>query len=127
MPQFLTPGWLEAMSAAAGGAAVPVIEPTIVVQQVVIDAEGAEVTWWLALGGGIIVLRAGRAEDPTVTFTQDAETAAAINRGELSAQAAFMTGRLRVNGDVQVLLDRQAELVDVDDVFAAIRTATTYR
>ena len=53
-----------------------------------------------------------------MTFTQDVETAAAVNRGELSAQAAFMTGRLRVGGDVQVLLDRQPALAEVDDIFA---------
>lgn len=126
MPQFLSAGWLDAMSGAADGAAVPVVEPSIVVQQVVTDPDRAEVTWWIELGGGAIALRAGRAPAPTVTFTQDVETAAAINRGVLSAQAAFMTGRLQVHGDVQVLLDRQAELVGVDDVFASVRAATTY-
>ncbi len=126
MPEFLSPDWLDAMSDAAVGASVPVVEPSIVVQQVVTDADRVEVTWWIELGGGTIALRAGRAAAPTVTFTQDVETAAAINRGALSAQAAFMTGRLQVHGDVQVLLDRQDELIGVDDVFAAVRAATTY-
>ena len=126
MPQFLSAGWLDAMSAAAVGAAVSVVEPAIVVQQVVTDPDRAEVAWWIELGGGTIALGTGRAATPTVTFTQDVETAAAINRGVLSAQAAFMTGRLRVHGNVQVLLDRQDELIGVDDVFASVRADTTY-
>lgn len=126
MPQFLSPDWLDAMRAAALGAPVPVVEPAIVVQQVVTDPDRAEVAWWIELGGGTIALTAGRTATPTVTFTQDVETAAAINRGVLSAQAAFMTGRLRVHGDVQVLLDRQDELIGVDDVFASVRADTTY-
>jgi putative sterol carrier protein len=84
------------------------------------------VTWWIELGGGTIAFRTGRADSATVTFTQDTETAAAVNRGEMSAQAAFMTGRLEVSGDVQILLIRQRELVGVEDVFAAVRSATTY-
>jgi putative sterol carrier protein len=98
----------------------------IVVQQVVTDPDRAEVAWWIELGGGTIALRPGRTDSPTVTFTQDADTATAINRGVLSAQAAFMTGRLQVKGDVQVLLDRQEELLGVEDVFASIRASTTY-
>lgn len=126
MSRFLSPDWLDAMAAAATGCTVPVIEPAIVVQQLVVDTTGEAVAWWIELGGGTVTLHAGRSGSPTVTFTQDTETAAAINRGELSAQAAFMTGRLRVGGDVQILLDRQDELVGVDDVFAAVRRTTTY-
>jgi len=126
MPEFLSPGWLDAMSQAANGATVAVVEPGIVVQQVVTDPGRTDVAWWIELGGGAIALHPGKTNAPTVTFTQDAETAAAINQGRLSAQAAFMTGRLQVGGDVQVLLDRQEELLGIDDVFAAIRAATTY-
>jgi len=123
MPEFLSPSWLEAMRRAADGSVVPVVEPTIVVQQLVTDRD---VAWWIELGAGTVALHVGRAGAPTVTFAQDAETAAAINQGTLSAQAAFMTGRLRVQGDVQVLLDRQAEMLGVDDVFAPVRADTTY-
>ena len=60
MPEFLSAGWLDAMRRAADGADVPVVEPSIVVQQVVTDPDGADVTWWIELGGGTIALR-GRA------------------------------------------------------------------
>jgi putative sterol carrier protein len=124
MAEFLSSDWLDAMRRAAEGSVVPVVEPTIVVQQVVTGP--TDVTWWIELGAGTVSLHPGRTEEATVTFTQDLETAAAINQGTLSAQAAFMTGRLEVRGDVQVLLDRQAEMLGVDDVFAAVRADTTY-
>ena len=95
-------------------------------QQVVTGDPEGEAAWSITLGAGTIVVARGRADAPTVTFTQDVETAAAVNRGELSAQAAFMTGRLRVGGDVQVLLDRQPALAEVDDIFAPVRADTTY-
>jgi predicted lipid carrier protein YhbT len=123
---FLSDPWIEAMAAAARASSGPRVDPPLVMQQVVTTADGHEATWAVTLGAGIISVAAGRAPAPTVTFTQDVETAVAVNRGELSAQAAFMTGRLRVGGDVRVLLDRQEALAQVDDIFALVRSQTTY-
>ena len=124
--RFLSDRWIEAMARAADGASAPLLEPPLVLQQVVTGANGGEAAWSITLGAGTIVVVSGRVESPTVTFTQDVETAAAVNRGELSAQAAFMTGRLRVGGDVQVLLDSQQALAEVEDIFALVRAETTY-
>ena len=52
--------------------------------------------------------------------------ALALVSATLFGAAAFMTGRLRVGGDVQVLLDRQPALAEVDDIFALVRADTTY-
>ena len=71
--------------------------------------------------GGRIQLVRGRVADPDLTFTQDRATAEAIHRGELSAQAAFMQGRLRLGGDLRRVIDRAAELTAIDDVFASTR------
>jgi putative sterol carrier protein len=124
MARFLSPEWLDDLAAAATGASGPDGEP-FTLQQVVVDDAG-EVAWAVTVGGGKVVVQPGRHDAATVTFTQDTATAGAIHRGELSAQAAFMTGRLRVGGDVRVLLERQGALGDLDDVFAAVRQATTY-
>jgi predicted lipid carrier protein YhbT len=124
--RFLSDPWIDAMARAAEAATGPQVDPPLVLQQVVTGRADGEAAWSITLGAGTIVVVGGRAESPTVTFTQDVETAAAVNRGELSAQAAFMTGRLRVGGDVQVLLDRQPALAEVDDIFALVRAETTY-
>jgi len=114
------------MARAAQDAPAPIVEPTLVLQQVVTGGPDGDAAWSISIGAGSISVATGRAPSPTVTFTQDVETAAAVNRGELSAQAAFMTGRLRVGGDVQVLLDRQQALAEVTDIFALVRADTVY-
>jgi putative sterol carrier protein len=124
--RFLSDPWIDAMTRAAEQARGPVVDPPLVLQQVVTGHAEGEAAWSITLGAGTIVVTSGRADDPTVTYTHDVETAAAVNRGELSAQAAFMTGRLRVGGDVQVLLDRQTALAEVEDIFALVRADTTY-
>jgi putative sterol carrier protein len=123
---FLSDPWIEAMALAAGASSGPHVDPPLVLQQVVTRDGDDDACWAVTLGAGTITVVAGRSPTPTVTFTQDLETAAAVNRGELSAQAAFMTGRLRVGGDVQLLLDSQQALAEVDDIFALVRAHTSY-
>lgn len=125
MSRFLSDEWLADLAAAADAGTGPA-GPAFTLQQVVTDDSGDEVAWSVTVGAGELCVRPGRAAAPTVTFTQDRPTAAAIHRGELSAQAAFMTGRLRVGGDVRQLLEHQEILATLDDVFAGVRSATTY-
>jgi putative sterol carrier protein len=68
----------------------------------------------------------GRVEGPDLTFTQDRATAGAIARGELSAQAAFLDGRLRVGGDLSAARSRARALAAIADVFASPRAVTTW-
>ncbi len=133
--EFLSQEWIEALDAAASAAGArrdAAAESTsaapdgeIVIQQIVVDASGSETAYHLVLADGVSV-RPGRAVSPTITFTTDRETAAAVSQGAQSAQAAFMTGRLRIAGDVQTLTAHQAATSDIDDLFAAVRAATTY-
>ena len=50
-----------------------------------------------------------------------AATAEAIHRGELSAQTAFIEGRLRLGGDLRAVIERASALAAIDDVFGAAR------
>ncbi len=119
--EFLSPAWLAAMA----GAADPVpAAPDLVIQQVVTGPE--EVTWFVSVCANGVGFGAGRHPAPHIILTQDRATAAAIAAGHQSAQGAFMSGRLRVGGDVRILLDHQDELARLDDVFAHVRAATSY-
>ena len=119
--EFLSPAWLQAMADAADRGPVA---PDLVIQQVVTGAE--EVTWFVSVCASGVGFQAGRHPAPHITLTQDRATAAAIASGRQSAQGAFMSGRLRVGGDVRVLLDHQDELARLDDLFASVRAATRY-
>jgi len=122
--EFLSAAWLSTLEAAAHGATVP-DELRLVVQQVVHDG-GKEVAYALRVAGRTVTVERGRVADADVTFTQDRATAAAIATGELSAQAAFIDGRLRVGGDLRAMVDRARDLAAIDDLFAAARAATTW-
>src|SRR4051812_30884271 len=100
MARFLSPEWLDELTAAADTGGGP-DGPPFTLQQVVTGGTDGEVAWSVTIGDGKVAVARGRRPEPTVTFTQDRPTAAAIHHGELSAQTAFMTGRLRVGGDVR--------------------------
>jgi putative sterol carrier protein len=121
--------WIEALDRAAHeGTGPPATEAddVLVLQQVVIGAPSGDARYHLTLTDGQIRVAEGDSKAPTVTITVPYETAAAINAGRESAQAAFMTGRLRVGGDVSALLRHREALAAVDDVFAGVRRVTTY-
>lgn len=133
MVAFLSPEWIEALDAAARvdpALAAAAVDVDLIVEQCVTagpeapgDADG-DVVYHLVLQKGVAAVRAGPAEDPTVRFIQDRDTAWGIATGTISAQAAFMTGRLQVGGDLRSLLDDRLASA-LTDVFAAVRSTTT--
>ena len=124
MAGFLTEAWIDEIDAAVQAVALP-DDVQLVVQQVVTDA-GGDVPYVIAIADGRVRVRSGRAERSDVSFTQDRATAAAIARGELSAQVAFLDGRLRLGGDLRAVLARAGDLAALDDAFAATRAATEW-
>lgn len=80
------------------------------IQQVVTSPEG-EKKYWFVLDGGRASLGVGElAETVDATITQDYETASAIMKNELSGVAAYMSGKLRVSGDLMKLMQLQGAL-----------------
>ncbi len=125
MAEFLSDAWVAELDAAAHDVQLPA-ELSIVVQQVVLADRGEASEYTIRIDGGGASVTRGRVPDADVVFTQDRGTAEAIAKGELSAQAAFLAGRLRVGGDVRQLIDRARELQVLDDVFGRARAATTW-
>ena len=121
MAGFLTDAWFDDLEVAAQRAELDT-KGALVLQQIIPDGPGGgEVAYALVLADGRVRIERGRASDPDLTFTQDLATAEAIHRGALSAQAAFMQGRLRLGGDLRTVIDRAVELAAIDDVFASAR------
>jgi putative sterol carrier protein len=83
---------------------------TAKVQQVVTTPDG-EKRYWFKLEGGQATLGMGESPEPVdATITQDYETASAITKNELSGVAAYMSGKLRVSGDLMKLMQLQGAL-----------------
>jgi hypothetical protein len=127
VPEHLSPAWIAALAEAAAHAEAPEgVE--LVVQQVVVDGgpDGDEVAYAVEVGSGALRVHPGRVDAPDVTITQDRATAAAIARGDLSAQSAFLEGRLRVGGDLVAALAAARVLSALPDVFQAPRGSTSW-
>lgn len=99
---------------------------TIGVTQVVIDGPEGDITYHLQVGDGAVRFGAGPAEPEHVKMEQDWSTAVAVATGELNAQEAFVTGRIRLWGDQQALMDAQPVFGALDGVFASVRERTRY-
>jgi putative sterol carrier protein len=93
---------------------------------VVTGGPDGDAAYHVVIDDGTVRVLSGETSNATVTFLQNWDTATAIARGELSAQSAFMTGRMRVRGDLPKLVEYGSLFGGVDNVFADLRRQTTY-
>ena len=75
-------------------------------QQVVNSPEG-EKKYFFKLEGGQAEVGLGEIEGPEATITQDYDTAVALAKQELTGTAAYMSGKLKVSGDLMKLMQLQ--------------------
>jgi len=127
--RYLSDEWFDEVNRAAadnGQLLTDTAGLDFAIQQVVTDAPDGEIRYTVRVRDGRVTLTPG--DDPTadVTFTEDWDTARKLAAGELNAPTAFMTGRIRVSGNVSVLLDAQGSLQGLDKVFADLRGGTTF-
>ena len=128
MAEFLSPDWIAELDAAARGAAVGAGVGELTVEQVVRGVPGSgEVRYHVRFADSRVRVLPGALDAPDVRVLTDYETAIAINRGELSAQEALVNGRAKLQGPVQGVRGREAALRGLEDAFAPVRAATTYR
>ena len=76
----------------------------------VTDAPDGEIDYYLQVEDGVATLALGTLEDADASVGSDYETAAAISKGELNVQMAFMTGKIKVSGNLAKLMTQQAAL-----------------
>jgi putative sterol carrier protein len=93
---------------------------------VISDGPEGDVTYHLQVADGEATFGAGPADPEHVRMEQDWTTAVAVATGELNAQEAFVTGRIRFFGDQQLLIDSQPVFAALDGVFSAVRERTQY-
>ena len=114
--QFLSDEWAQAVQDALNGndafkAAIG--SQAAKVQQVVNTPDG-EKRYWFKLEGGDAALGTGDLEGGAdATITQDYDTAVALSKNELTGTAAYMSGKLRVSGDLMKLMQLQGALAQM--------------
>ncbi len=61
-------------------------------------------TWYMDVKGGTCTVSAGSATAPKATLNTDAATWVGINTGTVNPMTAFMTGKIKVQGDMGQLM-----------------------
>jgi putative sterol carrier protein len=117
--QFLSDEWVEEVKtrlnasesfrASAAGAKATL-------QQVITGGPDGERRYWIKIVDGQIDMGPGDVEHPDVTIAQDYDTAAGMARSEVSPVSAFMTGRLKVNGSMMLLMQLQGAIAELPKV-----------
>ena len=122
MADLLTPEWLHELAATLAAAEPVASDRRLALGQVVTGGPGGDVEYTLFLGGGEAERLSPGVGDAAVTVVEPYETAAQIYGGA-SASQALGSGRLKVRGDVRVLLESQELLAAFATVLAAGRGA----
>lgn len=126
---YLSDEWIQRADAALSDDAAlreATADAELAIEYTVTGAPGGATRYALTVDHGAVHLEPGAHPDAPVTFALDYDTAVEIARGEGSAQAAFMQGRLKLGGDATVLLHQHALLEGVGDALAELRDDTQY-
>ena len=124
MAKFLTAEWMDALTEtinAHDGFKASIANVELTLQFETSDPpEGCEPVYYIAVAGGTATAAPGPAESADATIGSTYETAMAISKGELNTQMAFMTGKLKVSGNMAKLMMNQAMLGQYAEAAAGV-------
>ncbi len=109
--KFLSPEWLSEITAALENhpgfqEAINGVEMSV--QFEVTDAPSGDTGYHLVINPQAVTIALGLRDDLDITIRQNYETATAIMQGNLSVQAAFISGRIKVSGNLAKLMVHRA-------------------
>ena len=113
--KYLTEEWAsaaqEALNANEGfRGAIGKNEATL--QQVISTPDG-EKRYFMKIADGQAYVGMGDAPNPDATVSQDYDTSVSIYKNELSPVAAYMSGRIKVSGNLMKLMTMQGVLTQM--------------
>ena len=128
MPKWMTQEWMDEQTRLAQDQPEPP-GATARMQYVITGGpEGDIKYYWVLEDGHIKENRLGVLDDPELTLTQSYEDALKIQKGELDEQAAFMQGRVKVEGNMAKLMSLLpiTSSAEYRDLQTKIREITEY-
>lgn len=113
--QFLSAEWtqeLEKRLNASEAFKTASASADVTIQNVINTPDGPK-RYWMRFEPGSVKLEAGDAEKADATIEQDYQTAVALAKSELNPVSAFMTGKIRINGSMMLLMQLQGALSEL--------------
>lgn len=92
----------------------------LAVQFDVTGAPEGEVSYYLKVADGAATTALGPLDGLDVTVSSDYETSQAISKGELNVQMAFMTGKIKVGGNMAKIMMHQSVLNEYTRVLSGL-------
>ncbi|MEX2655545.1 MAG: SCP2 sterol-binding domain-containing protein [Acidimicrobiia bacterium] len=111
--KFLSAEWAQAVEDALNshpGFKSAIGNADLGLQFNVSDTPDGDTAYYLKSSGGSTELTLGTLDNADVTIGQTYDTASAIAKGDLNTQTAFMTGKLKVAGNLAKLMMHQAAI-----------------
>ena len=108
--QFLSEEWAAAYSEALAshdGFQGAIASANLGLQFNVSDAPSGPVGYYISISNGSASVALGELDAADATIASDYDTAAGISKGDLNTQTAFMTGKIKVTGNLAVLMMNQ--------------------
>jgi putative sterol carrier protein len=119
---FLSSEWARALTSALNadeGFRSAIVNQSATIQQV-ITRDGDDTQYWIKIAGGAIDMGIGATEAPDATITQGYDTAVKLANGELSAVTAFMSGKIKIGGNMGLLLGLQSAFSQLPALMASL-------
>ena len=107
--KYLTEEWAKAVTDAVNASEAfkqQAAGKNVKLQYVVTKPDG-EARYFTELKDGSANVEIGTIDNPEATLSADYDTSAALFRNELNATAAYMSGKLKIQGDLMKLMQLQ--------------------
>ncbi|MDP9330528.1 MAG: SCP2 sterol-binding domain-containing protein [Actinomycetota bacterium] len=120
--KFLSPEWAEAVKAALNvddAFKKAAAGKQAALQQVISTGDG-DTRYWIRIADGTIDMGMGDLEAPDATITQNFDTAVGLAKNQVSAVTAFMTGKIKIDGNMGLLLGLQGAFAQLPMVMASL-------
>ena len=103
MTQFLSEQHMEAATEALNSDTAfkeAMANVDLGLQFTVTDGPGGDTEYFLKVGDDVATVELGELPDADASVSSDYESATAISQGDLNVQMAFMTGKIKVGGNM---------------------------
>jgi len=124
LAQFLTEEWLQALGEALKahpgfGSVISGVDLTLAFE-VSDPPDGLLNQYFMAIDDGTVRVGSGATDSADASVSSNYASASAISKGELNTQMAFMTGKIKISGNMGKLLQHQNIMTEFANAAAAV-------